>query len=63
MNLNNWLNWLFFRMRIQELLINWQTYAFRYDEEVPQIAESIVTALYRIHNPDTLVNQIDLIRK
>ena len=50
-------------MRIQELLINWQTYAFRYDEEVRQIAESIVTALYRIHNPDTLVNQIDLIRK
>ena len=63
MNLNNWLNWLFFRMRIQELLTNWQTYAFRYDEEVRQIAESIVTALYRIHNPDTLVNQIDLIRK
>ena len=50
-------------MRIQELLINWQEYAIRYDREVQEIAESIVAALYRIHNPGTLVNQIDLISK
>ena len=50
-------------MRIQELLINWQTHAIRYDREVREIAESIVTALYRIHNPGTLVNQIELIGK